>query len=217
MPLHPGEPPVTAWREVDLAGFADRVGRRLPARGGLILVDGGGGSGKSTLAQRLSSQLGAALVHTDDVAWQLHPVEWADALIDGVLTPWRRGEPVAFRPPGWLAKDRPGCVSVAAGAPVLVVEGVGAGRNQLAGQADCLIWMQLDRQLARERGLVRDVERGRSRAEAEAFWDDWDTHELPFLTRERPWRAAAYIVDGAGRPADLVQFADGPLGRLRAR
>jgi hypothetical protein len=56
---------------------------------------------------------------------------------------------------------------------VLVLEGVGAGRAALASEADALVWVQSDRSEARERGLRRDVELGRTPEEAERLWDGW--------------------------------------------
>ena len=49
-----------------------------------------------------------------------------------VIEPWRRGEHVDYRPPGWVAQGREGAVTVPADVCVLVLEGVGAGRASLA-------------------------------------------------------------------------------------
>ena len=73
-----------------------------------------------------------------------------------------------------------------------MIEGCGAGRAELAGLADLVVWVQSDRTEARTRGLVRDASYGtRTPAEAEAFWDDWMTEEEPFLAADRPWERAA--------------------------
>ena len=60
---------------------------------------------------------------------------------------------------------------------MLVLEGVGAGRASLATHADAVVWVQSDRDEARERGLRRDVELGRTPEEAERFWDEWMSAE----------------------------------------
>ncbi|MCI6206956.1 MAG: hypothetical protein MR654_08625 [Corynebacterium glucuronolyticum] len=36
-----------------------------------IAIDGRGGAGKSTLAARTADEIGAAVVHVDDVSWTL--------------------------------------------------------------------------------------------------------------------------------------------------
>jgi len=179
----------------------------------LILVDGRSGGGKSTFAGRLVRLLTGTLVHSDDLAWQHHPINWADLLMDGVIAPWRRGETVSFRPPAWVAKGRPGAVDVPP-RPLLVVEGVGAGRAGLASCAELVVWVQSDRDEARRRGLARDEELGPSAEQAAAFWDEWMQAEEPFLAADRPWSRASLIVNGtppeALRTRTLV--APGPLG-----
>ena len=93
----------------------------------MLAVDGRSSSGKTTLAARLQDAIkGSAVVHTDDIAWRHSRFGWADLLINGVLVPFRRGEPVTFRPPGWAEHGRQGSIEVAARCPLLIVEGVGA-------------------------------------------------------------------------------------------
>ena len=176
----------------------------------LILVDGRSAGGKTTLAESLAALLGGTVVHTDDVAWHLHPTEWDDELVRGVIAPWRASKCVRFRPPGWIAKGRPGAVEVPASAEVLIVEGVGAGRESLAEQADLVIWVQSDRAEARRRGIVRDIELGREPAEAERFWDEWMQSEEPFLATDRPWTRAHLVVNGTAS-GNGHQIAPGPL------
>lgn len=162
---------------------------------GLVVVDGRSGSGKSTFAALLARLRGAVVVSTDDVAWQLHPTQWAQELLDGVVRPWSRGETVAFRPHPWEHHDREGAIVVPGGSE-LVVEGVGAGRHELAPYAQLTVWVRSDAAEARRRGIARDVVRGRSPQEAERFWDEWAGFEEPFLERERPWERADLVVDG---------------------
>lgn len=214
MRLHPEEPEASSWEPLEDVELTARLRELLPAgQPALVLVDGRSGGGKSTVAERLSRLLDGALVHSDDIAWHHDPVDWADVLVDGVIAPWRRGEPVSFRPPGWVAQGRPGAVEVPP-RPVLVVEGVGAGRSGLAALASLVVWVQSDRDEARRRGIARDVELGRTLGEAEAFWDDWMRAEEPFLAEDRPWGRAALVVNGTPS-ADLragTVVARGPLG-----
>ncbi len=165
-------------------------GLRLPR---LVAIDGRSASGKSTLAARIAAATpGAAVVHTDDVAWHHDFFDWADLLADGVLRPVRAGRAVSYRPPAWDARDRPGAVTVPSVAPLVLVEGVGVGRRALAQLFDALVWVETDPAVARARGLTRD---GDDPA-AVAFWDEWDAREVPLLDRERPWERADLVLAG---------------------
>lgn len=82
-----------------------------------------------------------------------------------------------------------GAVTLAEG--VLVLEGVGAGRASLAARAKAVVWVQSDRLEARQRGIRREVELGRTPGEAEQFWDAWMGAEEPLLASDRPWERAA--------------------------
>ncbi len=189
MDLHPEEPSFEPFEPVSDDALVALVG---PVR--LVLVDGRSAGGKTTFGSHLAGLLGAAVVHTDDVAWNHSILGWDDTLVAGVIEPWRRGEPVDFRPLGWVEHDRPGSVTVPAGVP-LVVEGVGAGRASLAPLADLVVWVQSDRTLARIRGIERDASYGtRTVAEAEEFWDHWMTEEEPHLAADRPWERAGLVV-----------------------
>jgi hypothetical protein len=213
MRLHPEEAEAPSWVAVDDVELGARVRQLLPAGGrGLILVDGRSGSGKSTFATRLARLLDSSVVHTDDIAWRRHPTDWADMLLAGVIAPWKRGDTVAFRPPAWIAYNRPGAVE-AWPRPVLIVEGVGAGRAHLAERSELVVWVQSDRDQARRRGVARDVELGRTPQGAEEFWDIWMRHEEPFLTADRPWTRASLIVNGTdpGLTNARTLLAPGPL------
>ena len=141
MDLPDGEPDCGPWRAVAVTELYAALGRPR-----VLAVDGRSGSGKSTLVARLAATVpGTAVVHTDDVAWHHDFFDWADLLLDGVLVPWRAGRDVAYRPPPWDARGRGGAITVLAAAPLLVVEGVGAGRRAFAPHLDALIWVQTDR------------------------------------------------------------------------
>jgi len=204
---------VAAWTPLTDAELRTRLTGPLPGDGpALVLVDGRSGSGKSTVAERISRLVGAVVVHTDDIAWHHDPLDWDHVLIEGVLAPWRRGEEVAFRPPGWIVHDRPGAVGVPADTRVLVVEGVGAGRALLASGADLVVWVQSDLDEARRRGIERDVALGRTPQEAVAFWDAWMGAEEPFLTADRPWTRAGLIVDGTPPSSGTADLTWVPAG-----
>jgi hypothetical protein len=157
-------------------------------------VDGRAGGGKSTFAERLAAVVpGAAVVHTDDIAWYESFFGWEDLLVGGVLEPARRGA-VAYRPPAWDARDRAGAIVVPAGCPLLIVEGSGVGRRSLGQYLDELVWVQSDLDLARRRGIERDIAKGEEAPEA--FWEEWQAEEIPLFALERPWERAALVVAG---------------------
>lgn len=78
----------------------------------------------------------------------------------GLLIPVRQGAGVQYRPPGWKAGGRVGAIEVPAGLSLVVVEGVGAGRRELAHLLDAVVWVQSDFAEAERRGIARDVASG---------------------------------------------------------
>ena len=153
------EPRVQGWRAVPIGAFADLVRRQVGAPAGrppVLAVDGRSAGGKTTLAGRLAAAMpGAVVVHTDDVAWWHAAFDWVDLLVDGVLAPVRRGAAVSYRPPKWDERGRPGAIEVPAGASLVVVEGVGAGRRELTGLLDGVVWVRTDPDEAARRDAVR--------------------------------------------------------------
>jgi hypothetical protein len=191
--LPDGEPRFAPWRVRRIDDVLRELFCDLTGGPALLAVDGRSGSGKTTVAERIVARVpGGAIVHTDDVAWYHAMFDWADLITDGVLAPLRRGEAVAFRPPPWDARDRPGAVTVPAGRPLVVVEGVGIARRDLAPFFDASVWVQADRAPARVRGVARDG----GGPEQETFWDEWEAEERPFLAADRPWDRADVVVDG---------------------
>ena len=186
MDLFPGEPAYGPWRVVPIVAVLGE------AR--LVAVDGRSGGGKTTTAARLAATVpGAAVVHTDDVAWNQARLDWAELLRDGVLRPVRAGRAVSWTPPAWAPNGRHGTIDLPADAPLVVVEGVGVSRRDLAGWFDLRLWVQSDRAEAHRRGIERD-----GRPDAADFWAAWEAEEVPFLAADRPWERADAVV--AGRP-----------------
>src|SRR5579884_3179548 len=141
MRLHPGEPAFGPWQPMSVTEAVDKAIRAWPAnRLATLAVDGGSSSGKTTLGERIVAAIaGAVVVHTDDVAWWQSVFDWVDLLVEGILEPALRGEAVTYRPPAWDRRQRAGAISVPAGARLLIVEGVGAGRRELARYLDGVI------------------------------------------------------------------------------
>ncbi|MEE1735998.1 hypothetical protein PUR49_05640 [Streptomyces sp. BE147] len=157
----------------DLTGPAGAL-RSLPPSCGpvrLIAIDGHAGSGKSTLAARLAAALGGApVLHLDDFATHEQFFDWTDRLYEQVLRPFSRGEPARCAPYDWTAR-RFGPVRTVEPAPVVLIEGVGAGRRALRPRLAALYWMEWDRAASWARGRHRD---GPELAE---FWDGWTVAE----------------------------------------
>lgn len=194
MTQHADQPSAGPWAVVPL----EQVVHRLTARRGdgpgplIVAVDGRGGAGKTTLVERLLASVpGSACVHTDDVAWHLSFFDWAQQMREGVLEPLRRGEAVSYRPPGWIAKGRPGAIEVLAGSPVVWLEGTGSSRVELADLLDAAVWIQADEKVMEQRLLERD---GPGHAE---LHEQWGREEGPFLAKDRPWERADVIVAGS--------------------
>nr|WP_237525302.1 hypothetical protein [Streptomyces sp. SID4985] len=153
----------------------------------LVGVDGHAGSGKSTFAARLAAALGGApVLHLDDFASHDHLFDWTGRFTEQVITPLARGESARYTPYDWnlraFGPPRP-----LPPAPVVLVEGVGAGRRELRPRLALLLWMELPAPEAWARGRRRDGEEQRE------FWDGWTAAER------------AHFADDPSRPrADLL-------------
>ncbi|MCC9305944.1 hypothetical protein LN042_02275 [Kitasatospora sp. RB6PN24] len=174
----------------------DRLAARLralppslgPVR--LVAVDGHAGSGKTTFAGRLAAALGGApVVHLDDLATHQEFFGWVDRLRSWVLEPLGRGEAAEFRGYDWVARDFRGARKITP-APVVLLEGVGAGRRALRPVLAALIWMELPAAEARARGLRRDG------PELAAFWERWSAAEAAHFAADPSRPFAQVRVDG---------------------
>jgi hypothetical protein len=200
MQLAPGEPEAGPWRVEPLRTVIEtliQAGRRGVVRRPVILaVDGRSNNGKTTLAARIRHAMpGSAVVHTDDIAWSHSRFGWAGLLIDGILAPVRQGQAVSYRPPGWTEHGRDGAIEVPAGCPLLVIEGDGAGRREVADLIDALIWVQSDEREAERRALTRIGKPNES--PTMQHHREWMAEELPFNVAQRTWERADVIVCGA--------------------
>ncbi|MFE7711743.1 uridine kinase [Streptomyces sp. NPDC057486] len=157
----------------DLARLASGLIALPPSCGPvrLIAVDGHAGSGKSTLASRLSVVLkDAPVLHLDDLATHEELFGWTDRLRDQVIGPLSRGETAHYAPYDWTAR-RFGPPQTLEPAPVVLIEGVGAGRRALRPHLARLWWMELDPLASWQRGRRRDG------PALSAFWDGWTVAE----------------------------------------
>ncbi|MGV9884218.1 uridine kinase family protein [Streptomyces sp. NPDC003006] len=150
--------------------------RRLPPSCGpvrLIAVDGHAGSGKSTFARRLAEALGGApVLRLDDIASHDELFGWTERLRRQILGPLSRGETARHATYDWNERRFGPAGETVEPAPVVIVEGVGAGRRALRAHLAALLWMDVAREEAWRRGRHRDgvVQRD--------FWDGWEPAEL---------------------------------------
>ena len=204
----PVEPVAAPWHARPLADVLTEVRAALPApasRPLILAIDGRSASGKTTMAARLSLLVpGSTVVHSDDVAWWESFFGWDHLMASGILEPLHRGEAVRYRPPAWEARGREGAIQVAAGLPLVIIEGVGVSRRSLAPLLDAALWVQSDMHEARRRGIERD---GATPADI-AFWDEWDREELPFMAQDRPWERALAVVCGTPGIAGIELHED---------
>ncbi|MEV7560757.1 uridine kinase [Streptomyces sp. NPDC048331] len=159
----------------------------------LIGIDGHAGSGKSTFAGRLAAVLGAPVLHLDDVATHEELFDWEERLRAQVLEPLAAGRPAHWSPYDWVER-RFGPERVLEPAPVLLVEGVGAGRAALRPRLARLLWMETARERSWQRGRNRD---GR---ELSDFWDGWERAERAHFSNDpsRPFADTLVRQSGTG-------------------
>jgi hypothetical protein len=199
MRLHPGETEAVGWQVMTVADTVQRLrdaSSGVSGRPRVIAIDGRGGAGKTTLAERLRAVVpGSAVVHTDDVAWHHAYFDWGGLLADNILRPLHHGDAVDFRPDAWIAHDRPGSITVPAGADVVFLEGTGVIREELAPWLDASVWMQGDLDEQERLLAARDGDS----AEQREHIANWLREELPFILREQPWTRATLLVAGPTR------------------
>ncbi|WP_055564780.1 uridine kinase family protein [Streptomyces atriruber] len=181
---------MTEHPHTPLPRLADTL-RRLPPSCGpvrLVAVDGHAGSGKSTFARRLAEALGGApVLRLDDIASHDQLFGWTDRLRRQVLDPLSRGETARYATYDWHERRFGPADGLLPPAPVVIVEGVGAGRRALRPQLAAVLWMDVPHEEAWQRGRHRDG------AVQRDFWDGWEPEELQHFTGD-PSRPFAHLL-----------------------
>lgn len=170
----------------------------------LIGIDGCGGSGKSTFAERLNVEFRhAAIVHMDDFylpSAQItagHPAakavgadfDWR-RLARQVLDPISQDREGQYQRYDWAADALAEWHTVPVGG-IVIIEGVYAIRNELAGKYDFMVWVDCPREIRLARGLARDGE------EARQMWEhNWMVAEDIYMEAHKPRERADLVVNG---------------------
>jgi uridine kinase len=169
-----------------VTALADRArsAHRTQGSGRLVvLVDGRSGTGKTTLGNALAAELGASLVHLDDVypGWDGLRAA-ADAVVRDVLgaaSGYRRWDWEASAPADWFSVDP---------AVPLVVEGCGALSRASAPAASLRVWLTADEGERRRRAIDRDGETFARQ------WSRWARQEDAFIADEDPESLADVVL-----------------------
>lgn len=123
----------------------------------LISIDGPAGSGKSTLAKLLAHELGADVIHMDDL---YHG--WEDALTAStftrigsqILQPLISGTSASYQKFDWIKYQFSEWVELKPA--VLIIEGVGAAAKEIRSYSSLTIWIEVEPGLGMQRVLQRD-------------------------------------------------------------
>jgi hypothetical protein len=129
---------------------------------------------------------GAPVVHLDDIATHEELFTWTSRLLKQVIRPLRRGETARYLPYDWHTRTF-GPPRPLPPAPVVLMEGVGAGRRALRPYLAALLWMEVPDEEAWARGRSRDGEEQRE------FWARWVTEERRHFA-ENPSRPYAQLL-----------------------
>ena len=217
--LQPEEPAVTQWQvsatDELVAHLLSLVGTPQ-GRPAIIAVDGRGGSGKTTLTTALAAAVpGAQAFHLDDLIWNEPLYDWDQLYVD-TLTQLRRAGSLDLVPDKWREHGREGSIRIPAGAPLVLVEGTGAGLAAVRSLIDAHVWVQTGDDVAERRGIKRDIAEGVNgdAEESVRFWHWWMAGERLFFAKDRPWRRADVIVSGdapSGVGPGEIAWTPGPL------
>ncbi|MBB1255214.1 uridine kinase family protein [Streptomyces alkaliterrae] len=204
----PNWPPATGG---GLDELATRLARLAPSCGPvrLVGVDGHAGSGKSTLAARLSALTGGApVLHLDDVASHDELFSWLPRLTEQVLDPLSEGREARYEVYDWSNRTASGTRPLPP-APLILVEGVGAGRRALRPHLAAVLWSELPRKTAWERGRHRDG------PELADFWQIWMAAEEAHFHSDPTRPHAHWLVRQSPEGRVGFRVFPGPAGHPR--
>lgn len=179
---------VTQNESMDFGDLVEAIMDRAgPTR--LVAIDGPGGAGKSTFAVQLADAAGGApVIRTDDFASADNPINWWPRMLTEVIEPLTRGELASYQRYDWPSENLAEWHTVEP-APIVIIEGVTAGRSEWAALMSFLIWIDTPRN---ER-LRRVVERDWSEALEDS--DTWMTEEDDHYARDPTKQRADAVIE----------------------
>jgi uridine kinase len=179
-----------------VAEFADIVEAieqlRATSRRLMVAITGFGGAGKSTLSRALVDAVPDSVRLRGDDFLDPERSHRRSADWDGVerrrmrtevLEPFRRGDPVNFRPYDWDA-GRLGTPTSLPPASVVLVDAIGVLHPDLDGCFDLTVWVDVDLETAGERGRERDRRNGHDH---DRLWAEvWTPNDRDFAAEFDP-------------------------------
>lgn len=151
-----------------------------PTFGGnrLVCIDGPSGSGKTTVAQQITRIAPATVLHVDELCPGWDGLPEVPGILAALLEPLSRGEQGSYREWDWL-RERPGEMRTLDPAPLLIVEGVGAGARVLDGYVTTLAFLDAHPEKRRVRAFTRDDDYFRDQ------WAPWAVAEETYFVADQ--------------------------------
>lgn len=145
------------------------------------------------------------MLHLDDIASHEELFGWTGRLLTQVIEPLGRGATAHYSPYDWRAR-RFGPSRPLPPAPVVLVEGVGAGRRALRPHLARLLWMELPHEQSWTRGRARDG------AEQRDFWARWVEEEREHFAADPSRSCADLLVTQSQQGYEVLPGPAKPLG-----
>lgn len=185
-----------------IASKYSKVGKIL-----FIAIDGHVASGKSTLAIWLSSKLNAEIIQTDSFASWDNPFDWVPLAVKYVFDPIKQGSKTLSYPRSkWWENHYPTPMIDQLVTPIMILEGVGALREELRKYISFGIFVDIPRTLCFDRGIKKDMKAGKTFEEVFRLWDQWLDKEDIYLKEHKPQEYADIVVDGTKPFEEQIEF-----------
>ncbi|MET0187989.1 MAG: hypothetical protein ABW212_03255 [Pseudonocardia sediminis] len=167
-----------------------------PAGNRLVTVDGFSGAGKSTLAARLAGVLDAPLLTLEEIYPGWDGLASSPALARRWIgDPLAGGSTLRWRTWDW-ARDAPGAWRSLDPAPIVVLEGCGAGARVLTPVTSLSVWVDTPAEQRERRLHAREDWAGYA-----PFRERWSEQEQALAAAEHSPERADVVLDNARGPA----------------